>query len=658
MRRLSIVVVIVTLIIFTIIIPKENIAGAGYQEFYITAKTFEFSPGTIKVKQGDTVRIYLIADDITHGLRIDGYDVTVKDHPKDLEENYVEFVANKAGTFTFRCYVTCGAMHPFMVGKLVVEPSTSIWQLLLLTMFASSFTLAGLLFNRKERNKVSEVQVKNVRKFELTKLNWLKKILLSRWFQFWLILINIFFFVVIIYAGLFGTPIGNKNIAVVFVWIFWWAFLLILLLPLGGRLWCTMCPIPAPGEWVGRGAFIGKGKDKSWLIALNKWPAKYKNIWLQNIGFLLFAMFSALIITSPLYTSLVLILFVIIALAMSLVYGRRVFCKYICPLGGFIGLYSLVSPLELRVKDVVTCDQHPEHECIRGSAKGYGCPWVEHPGSLKRNAYCGLCTECLKTCPKNNIAVNLKPFGTDLLVADERKIDEAYKAIIMLTCALFYSAVFYGSWGFLKSWASMSSVLEFTFFAVIFIGSNLLIVPFLYYIVVFTMKCIDTGKILSIADFIKPIKGAWEYVKGYFKKDIIIAKDDENNNNQKRSFELSRMFIDFSYVLVPLGLAAWIIFSLTLLLTNGSYIVSVISDPFGWGWNLFGTADIEWRPYFVSILPFLQLGFIWLGLSSAIILGDRIISEYGIIGEKKVIVLLPLVAFLTVFSFLFIAMYF
>jgi hypothetical protein len=47
-----------------------------------------------------------------------------------------------------------------------------------------------------------------------------------------------------------------------------------------------------------------------------------------------------------------------------------------------------------------------------------------------------------------------------------------------------------------------------------------------------------------------------------------------------------QVFLGFVYPLVPLGLLAWVAFSLPLLLANGSYILMVISDPFGWGWDL------------------------------------------------------------------------
>jgi hypothetical protein len=54
--------------------------------------------------------------------------------------------------------------------------------------------------------------------------------------------------------------------------------------------------------------------------------------------------------------------------------------------------------------------------------------------------------------------------------------------------------------------------------------------------------------------------------------------------------------VNFSYCLIPLGLAAWIAFSFGFLLPNGSYILHILSDPFARDWNLLGTANFPWTP--------------------------------------------------------------
>ena len=73
---------------------------------------------------------------------------------------------------------------------------------------------------------------------------WLRRMVLGRSFQFLVILPNLFIFYLLIIAGFFGTPVGNRNAIIVFVWILWWFLLIAILVPLGSRTWCTMCPLP------------------------------------------------------------------------------------------------------------------------------------------------------------------------------------------------------------------------------------------------------------------------------------------------------------------------------------------------------------------------------------------------------------------------------
>jgi heme/copper-type cytochrome/quinol oxidase subunit 2 len=59
---------------------------------------------------------------VVHGIYIDGYDISVEADPGQTQT--LTFVADKSGSFRFRCNVTCGAMHPFMIGKLTVGTNT------------------------------------------------------------------------------------------------------------------------------------------------------------------------------------------------------------------------------------------------------------------------------------------------------------------------------------------------------------------------------------------------------------------------------------------------------------------------------------------------------------------------------------------------------
>lgn len=89
------------------------------KSFTITAKSWEFSPSTITVKKGDTVRLTIKSVDVEHGFFLPAFNVNADLQPGKTAT--VEFVADKAGTFSFKCNVLCGEGHGGMNGKLVVE---------------------------------------------------------------------------------------------------------------------------------------------------------------------------------------------------------------------------------------------------------------------------------------------------------------------------------------------------------------------------------------------------------------------------------------------------------------------------------------------------------------------------------------------------------
>ena len=103
-------------------LPVQSIARQE-RIFRIDARQYAYSPSEIHVNAGDTVTFELVSTDVVHGLYIDGYDVFVEADPGQTAT--LTFATNKPGSFRFRCNVTCGAMHPFMIGKLTV--GTNLW---------------------------------------------------------------------------------------------------------------------------------------------------------------------------------------------------------------------------------------------------------------------------------------------------------------------------------------------------------------------------------------------------------------------------------------------------------------------------------------------------------------------------------------------------
>ena len=409
----------------------------------------------------------------------------------------------------------------------------------------------------------------------LYRLPWLRPLLASRWPQFLVRALALAGFVFAIAAGLFGSAVGSHNFAIIFVWIAWWSAFKLVFIPLGGRSWCSICPIPLPGDWLQQGGILGKGHRG---FGLNlRWPRCLKGSWLQSSAFLLIGLFSALTLTDPRVTGWVFLALFGLAIGLSLIFERRAFCNYICPIGGFSGIYAQTAPVELRVIDTEICAKHGDKSCY------HACPWGLYPVALRDSAACGLCMECLRACPHDNLALNLRPFGTDIgKPRATNRLDGAFLALVMLGSVLAFAAVFVGPWGWLKSAAFEIGSLRWAGYAAGFLALNLLVLPGLFALAVWGGQ--KYGKLLPEKHL--PSKGP----------------------------SLKREIANQSQVLLPLGLMAWIAFTVSFALPKLGYVLDVANDPLGWGWNLLGAAYAPWSPDVAMFSPLLQVILLLTGL--------------------------------------------
>jgi heme/copper-type cytochrome/quinol oxidase subunit 2 len=125
-----------------LIVPLPTRVEATTRHLTIDAAQYEFAPGRVHVNQGDRVVITVTASDVVHGFHLDGYALERRVTPGVAER--IEFVAEKAGKFRYRCAVSCGPLHPFMIGELVVAGNTPYWRALGFVLVASAGMLAHL----------------------------------------------------------------------------------------------------------------------------------------------------------------------------------------------------------------------------------------------------------------------------------------------------------------------------------------------------------------------------------------------------------------------------------------------------------------------------------------------------------------------------------
>ena len=93
--------------------------ASRFKVINIAAKQFSFIPDKIAVNKGDVVRIVLASKDVDHGFKIKEYGIDI--HVKGKATNSAEFLADKAGKFTYYCSVFCGFGHMGMKGELTVK---------------------------------------------------------------------------------------------------------------------------------------------------------------------------------------------------------------------------------------------------------------------------------------------------------------------------------------------------------------------------------------------------------------------------------------------------------------------------------------------------------------------------------------------------------
>ena len=410
-------------------------------------------------------------------------------------------------------------------------------------------------------------------RYELTQHAWVRRLLTSRWPQFALRAVTLAGFVLVLLTGFIGSPIGSRNFAVMFVWIAWWSALKLLMLPFGGRAWCSICPIPMPGEWLQQGWLVKPGGKKFGLGL--RWPRQLRGTWLQSAGFAAIGLFSAWTLTTPIVTAWIFAGLIIVAVAVSVVFEQRSFCRYLCPMGGFIGLYSGLAPLELRPQPHLTT----EAKILAAKEWPRGCPWINNPAALKSNANCGLCLECLRTETGSQMQLNVRSFDAELSQPSSFRLDEAFLSLGLLGSVMIYTAIFQGPWGVIKNAALNVGTLAWWGFAGIFLLTSFGLLP-------------------------ATLAGATWLARTF----------------GQAAQPLRLMFTRYSRALLPLGLLSWIAFTISFAFGKMAYLWPVVSDPFGWGWNLFGTAGMEWQPYLVNATPVIEVlllaaGFIWSGKS-------------------------------------------
>jgi cytochrome c oxidase assembly factor CtaG/polyferredoxin len=207
--------------------------------------------------------------------------------------------------------------------------------------------------------------------------------------------------------GFFGPRITSLNLAGTLPWIHWRALSLMALLAVG-NLFCMACPFTFVRD-VGRRVL-----PASW-----RWPRFLRTKWLAATLFLayLWTYEAFSLWDSARATAWIIVGYFLTALIIDGLFRGASFCKYVCPIGQFHFVSSLISPREMRVRNPAVCKSCRTHDCIRGNERARGCELYLFQPKKLGNLDCTLCMDCVKACPHDNVGlVRVLPAST--IIAD------------------------------------------------------------------------------------------------------------------------------------------------------------------------------------------------------------------------------------------------
>jgi len=217
--------------------------------------------------------------------------------------------------------------------------------------------------------------------------------------------------------GLAGPQLAPANLATVLTWVHYRGLLIVALLAVG-NLFCTGCPFILVRD-AARRLHAPAARWPRWLR--RKWPAIVLFVAILFV-YELFDLWAL-----PRATAWLVLGYFGAALAIDTVFAGASFCKYVCPIGQFNFVTSMLSPLELRVREPATCSACRTVDCIKGrrapeaplQVVRRGCELALFLPAKVGNLDCTLCLDCVQACPHDNIALAVRVPALEL--ADGRR---------------------------------------------------------------------------------------------------------------------------------------------------------------------------------------------------------------------------------------------
>ena len=334
----------------------------------------------------------------------------------------------------------------------------------------------------------------------------------------------------IVAAGAIGVQNPNRNLAPTAIWVVWWlGFAYVSTLI--GDVWKVLNPWSAAFAWCERWAYGGHRRKPplTYPEALGAWPA---------VALLVAFAWTDLVFEGravPAQLALITVGYSIVTWLAMMLFGRWVWLRHGDPVTLTFGLLARFAPTELRVSDRRRC-----RECA---------------GECKGQRECINCLDCFSSASHAERELNVRPFAAGLTSPDGVPSSVAIFVLVLLASLTFDGFMATPPW----------SAIESTLYRVTPGSPDLRI------------SAATTAGLLASVVLLTLVCRAGA-------RGIALAGDGPSTSRISRVFVLA---------LIPIVVASHVAHHSTRLLVQGPRVVPLVSDPFGLGWNLLGTADLR-----------------------------------------------------------------
>ncbi|MEO8204594.1 MAG: cytochrome c oxidase assembly protein [Chthoniobacterales bacterium] len=322
--------------------------------------------------------------------------------------------------------------------------------------------------------------------------------------------------VIIVVDGFFGPEIAPMNLAGVLPWTHWRGISVIALLAIG-NLFCMACPFT-----------FARDLARKILPANRSWPRALRSKWfaIALIALYLWSYEVFGLWNSPWFTAWIIVGYFAAAILVDGFFKGASFCKYVCPIGQFNFVQSLISPFEVKVRSLDICATCTTHDCIQGNAVQRGCELKLYQPRKSGNMDCTFCLDCVKACPHDNIGIIATPPAADIFEERHRSSVRRYSKRMDIACLamLLVFAAFANAAGMVLPVVQWQAGLQETFH----LSRTAIVTVFLAFTVI-----LIPGILLMLC--------------------AVISHYNAGDTTKRKA-----LFADFAMALIPLGATMWV----------------------------------------------------------------------------------------------------